>query len=88
MKITAFLISLVGKCTEDRKIYQNCTHRSVRTRLNSANICYHKTDNLLSSHILVNRKIQIYETVIVYFLCMGMKLLYYNMVWETVYEGV
>jgi hypothetical protein len=44
---------------------QNCTHKQIKSRLNSGNTCYHSVQNLLSSHLLSrNLKVIEYKTII------------------------
>jgi hypothetical protein len=43
---------------------QNCTHKEIKSRLNSGNACYHSVKSL-SSHLLSrNVKFKIYKTII------------------------
>jgi hypothetical protein len=44
---------------------QNCVHEEIKSRLNSANACYHSIQSLLSSRLLYgNVKVKIYKTII------------------------
>jgi hypothetical protein len=44
---------------------QNCVHEEIKSRLNSANACYHSVQSLLSSRLLSrNVKVKIYKTII------------------------
>jgi hypothetical protein len=44
---------------------QNCMQEEIKSRLNSANACYHSVQSLLSSRLLSrNVKVKIYKTVI------------------------
>jgi hypothetical protein len=54
---------------------QNFIQEEIKRGLNSGNACCHSIQNLLSSHLSKNVKIEIYKTIIlpVYF-CMGVKL--------------
>jgi hypothetical protein len=45
---------------------QNCMHEKIKSRLNSANACYHSVQSLLSARLLSkNLKVKIYKTIIV-----------------------
>jgi hypothetical protein len=44
---------------------QNCMNEEIKSRLNSANACYHSVQSLLSSRLLSrNVKVKIYKTII------------------------
>jgi hypothetical protein len=54
---------------------QNLIQEEIKRRLNSANVCYHSVQNLLSSRLpSKNIKIRIYKSLIFVWLCMGVKL--------------
>jgi hypothetical protein len=53
---------------------QNCTHKEIKSRLNSRNTCYHLVQSLLSSYPLSrNIKVKIYKTIILPVVLYGCK---------------
>jgi len=53
----------------------NSIAEEIKSRLRSGNVCYYSVQNLLSSRMLSkNLKIKIYRTIILPFVCMGVKL--------------
>jgi hypothetical protein len=53
---------------------QNCVHGEIKSKLNLGNACYHAVQNLLSSCLLSkNIKFNIYRTIILPVVCMGVK---------------
>jgi hypothetical protein len=54
---------------------QNSVQEEIKSRLRSGNDCYHLVQNLLSTSLLSkNLKINIYRTIILPVVCMGVKL--------------
>jgi sorting nexin-29 len=54
---------------------QNCMHEEIKSRLNPGNACCHSVQCFLSSRLLCrNLKVKIYKTIILPFVCMGVKL--------------
>jgi len=54
---------------------QNSIQEEIKSRLKSRNACYHSVQNLLSSSLLSKDiKVKIYGTIILPFVCMGVKL--------------
>jgi hypothetical protein len=54
---------------------QNCIWEEIKSRLNSGNACYHSVQSLLSSCLLSRyAKVKIHKTIILSFVCMGVKL--------------
>jgi hypothetical protein len=44
---------------------KNCTHKEIKSRLNSGNACYHSVQSLLSFHLLSrNLKVKMYKTIL------------------------
>jgi hypothetical protein len=61
----------MGKSLTD----QNRVNEEIKSRLNSANTCYHSDQGLLQSRLLSrNVKVKIYKTIILPLFCMGEKL--------------
>ena len=54
---------------------KNSIHEEIKSKLKLGNVFYYSVQNLLSSSLLSkNLKIKIYRTIILPFLCMGVKL--------------
>ena len=54
---------------------RNSIAEEIKSRLRSGNACYHSVQNLLSSRLLPkNLKIKIYRSIILFVVCMGVKL--------------
>jgi hypothetical protein len=53
---------------------QNCTHREIKSRINSENACYLSVQSLLSSHLLSrNIEVKKYKTIILPVVLYGCK---------------
>jgi hypothetical protein len=60
-----------GTTVTDQHLIQD----EIKRRLNSCKVCYHSVPNLLSSRLLSkNVKIRIYKSIILLWLCVGLKL--------------
>ena len=63
------------KCFGTVLINQNCIQKEIKSGLKSGNACCYSVQNILSFSLLSkNIEIKIYRTIILYLVCMGVKL--------------